>query len=60
MKKGMEQSIWIIITTVVALATALALIILLNSTSSDTQNSIHPIITQIGENLKNLLAGLRK
>lgn len=57
-KKGMEQSIWIIITIVVALATALAVITLLYMTTEDTQNNILPIIGKIGENIKNLLAGL--
>ncbi len=56
-KKGMEQSIWIIITIVVALITALAVIILLSTTSTNTQNNILPIIAQIGENLKNLITG---
>ncbi len=56
-KKGMEQSIWIIITIVVALATALAVITLLYTTSSDTQNNILPIIEAAGENIKKLLSG---
>ena len=56
-KKGMEQSIWIIITIVIALATALAVITLMYTTTQDTQNNILPIIGQIGENIKNLLSG---
>lgn len=57
-KKGMEQSIWIIITIVIALATALAVITLMYMTTRDTQNNILPIIGDIGENIKNLLSGL--
>ncbi len=56
-KKAMEQSIWVVITIVVALITALAVIILLSTTSTNTQNNILPIIGQIGENLKNLITG---
>ena len=56
-KKGMEQSIWIIITIVVALATALAVITLMYTTTTDTENNILTIIGQIGENIKNLLSG---
>ncbi len=54
----MEQSIWIIITIIVALATALTVITLLYTTTTDTQNNIMPIIEKIGENIKNILLGL--
>ena len=57
-KKGMEESIWIIITIIVSLATALAVITFLYTTTTDTQNNIIPIIEKIGENIKNLLSGL--
>lgn len=59
MRKGMEHSIWIIITIVVALATALALIMLLNTTSGRAGTNIGAIITQIGENLKALFSGAK-
>ena len=54
----MEESIWIIITIIVSLATALAVITFLYTTTTDTQNNIIPIIEKIGENIKNLLSGL--
>ena len=57
-RKGMEESIWIVITIIVALATALAVITFFYTTTTDTQNNILPIIGQIGENIKKLLAGL--